>query len=377
MSEYQFYEFTAVDGPISDEGLRYATSCSSRAEVSRVRWRNTYSFGDFKGSVDTLLKYYDAHFYIANWGTVRFGLAFPSGVLSREALEPYLWGRQRNEERTLTFKETGERCMVWWDRHVDGGWGWTEGDGVLDQLVGIREELLQGDFRSLFLGWLTDFHPAEWQDSKAGKVLMPPIPTGLKRLSSAQAALIKQFPVDPDALAVAAEFSPANQADRIPMSAVLERLSTQEMRALLGRVAEGGGSRVVAELNRLTFPPKQPSAVQSRMCGDFATTIIEAQSIRKKAEAEAAAAARRLAKERRRKHLASVMLRADLVWSGLAPLMDQKIASAYDQVAAQLHELRDAYLQAGDTSEFTRRIGEFRNRYSNRPAMMRRIEKLL
>ena len=37
MSEYQYYEFAAIDGPISDEGLRYARGCSSRAEVSRVR----------------------------------------------------------------------------------------------------------------------------------------------------------------------------------------------------------------------------------------------------------------------------------------------------------------------------------------------------
>ena len=55
MSEYQYYEFSAIDGPISDEGLRYARGCSSRANVSRVRWQNTYTFGDFRGSVDTLL----------------------------------------------------------------------------------------------------------------------------------------------------------------------------------------------------------------------------------------------------------------------------------------------------------------------------------
>ena len=57
MSEYQYYEFAAIDGPISDEGLRYARGCSSRANVSRVRWQNTYTFGDFHGSVDTLLNH--------------------------------------------------------------------------------------------------------------------------------------------------------------------------------------------------------------------------------------------------------------------------------------------------------------------------------
>src|SRR5512141_803713 len=79
MSEYPYYEVAAIDGPISGEGFRYSRACSSRANVSRVRWQNTYDFGDFHGSVDTLLKYYDAHFYIANWGTVRLGLAFPQG----------------------------------------------------------------------------------------------------------------------------------------------------------------------------------------------------------------------------------------------------------------------------------------------------------
>ncbi len=54
MSEYQYYEFLATDGPISDKGMRYAETCSSRAQVSRHRWQNTYHFGDFHGNVDKL-----------------------------------------------------------------------------------------------------------------------------------------------------------------------------------------------------------------------------------------------------------------------------------------------------------------------------------
>ena len=64
------------------------------------------------------------------------------------------------------------------------------------------------------------------------------------------------------------------------------------------------------------------------------------------------------------------------MWSGLDPLMDQKIASAYDQAATQLQELRDAYAQAGDIGSFEQKLRGFRLRYSNRPAMLRRIEKL-
>lgn len=375
MSEYQYYEFAAIDGPISDEGLRYARGCSSRANVSRVRWQNTYHFGNFHGSVDTLLTYYDAHFYIANWGTVSLGLAFPKGVITPEALQPYLRGGEHYED-TLTTKEIGGRCIVWWGRNEEGGWCETGGEGLIDELIGVREELMRGDCRALFLGWLADFDPDEWRDPGDGAVVMPPIPAGLDRLSPALAALIEQFPVDRDALAVAAGLSPASTADRIPIDAALERLSVSEMRALLARVAEGGGAGVMTELNRLTYPQVKIPVGQAMSCVDFAAKVIETREARQKKETEAAAAKRRREADLRRQHLASVMRRADTIWLGFDPLMGQKVTLAYDQVAAQLQELRDAYAQAGDVGGFQQKLAEFRSRYSNRPAMLRRIEKL-
>src|SRR6266481_3257946 len=330
MSEYQYYEFAAIDGPISDEGLRYARGCSSRANVSRVRWQNTYTFGDFHGSVDTLLKYYDAHCYIANWGTVRLGLAFPKGSIAPEAIEPYLRGGERYED-TLTVKEIGNRCIVWWERNEEGGGEWTEGEGLIDELIGVREELMRGDYRALFLGWLAGFNPDEWREPEDGAVVMPPIPAGLDDLSPALAALIEHFPVDCDALAEAAGLSQASTPDRISIAAVLETLSVSEMRALLARVAEGGGSGVMTELNRLTYPRVQIPAGQAMTCTDFAAKTIETREGRRKKEAEAAAAKRQREAEMRKQHLASIMQRAGSIWSRLDPLMDQKIASAYGQ----------------------------------------------
>lgn len=374
MSEYQYYEFATIDGPISDEGLRYARGCSSRAEVSRVRWQNTYTFGDFHGSVDTLLKYYDAHFYIANWGTVRLALAFPKGSITAEVIRPYLWGGKQYED-TLTFKKVGDRSIISWERNEEGGWGWTEGEGLLDQLIGIREELMRGDHRALFLGWLADFHLEDRRNPKDNAKVMPPISTGLDRLSPELGELIKHFPVDRDALAVAAGLSQASTPDRVPMTAVLESLSAPEMRALLARVAEGGGTGAMSELNRLTYPPAQPQAGRTIECTEFSAKTIAAQERRQTNEAEAAAAKRQRKAELRKQHLATVMQRAAAIWSGLDPLMDQKIASAYDLVAAQLLELRDACAQAGEAGGFGQKLAEFRRRYSNRPAMLRRIEK--
>ncbi len=375
MSEYQYDEFVAVDGPISDEGLRYARGCSSRAEVSRFRWHNVYHFGDFHGKEETLLKDYDAHFYIANWGTVRLGLAFPEGSLPREAIQPYLRGGKRYED-TLTLQEIGKRWIVWWERNEEDGWEWTEGAGVIDQLIGVREELLRGDYRALFLGWLADFNPDEWANPKDKTVLLPPIPGGLDRLSPAQAALIEQFPVDRDALAVAASFSQPSTLEPIPIATTIQRLPVTEMQTLLERVAGGEGLRVMSELNRLTNPAPAVGVVPALSCAGFAVKVAEARESRRKQAAKAEAARRKREADARRQRLASVMERADTIWAALDPLMDQKVTAAYDQVAAQLQELRDAHEQAGEGMRFRQKLTVFRERYARRPAMMRRIEKL-
>jgi hypothetical protein len=375
VSEYQYYEFAAIDGPISDEGMRYARGCSTRASVSRMRWQNTYTFGDFHGSVDTLLKYYDAHFYIANWGSVRLGLAFPKGALPTKAIQPYL-RKGRQYENTLTVEETGDRCIVWWESNQEEGWGWTDGEGLMDELMGIREELMRGDYRALFLGWLADFHPEEYGNAKDGKAVMPPVPAGLDHLSPALEALIEHFPVDHDALAVAAGQSQASTPDRIPIASVLEGLTVPEMRALLTRVADGGGPGVMNELNRRTHPRVQTPADLTIKCGDFAAKTLKTREVSRKKKAEAAAVKRQREAEQRRQHLASIMQRTDAIWSGLDSLMDQKIGSAYDQAASRLEELRDAYVQAGDTGGFEQKLAAFRFRYSNRPAMLRRLKEL-
>ena len=40
MSEYQYYEFVALDRPLDERQLRDARAVSSRAEVSATRWVN-------------------------------------------------------------------------------------------------------------------------------------------------------------------------------------------------------------------------------------------------------------------------------------------------------------------------------------------------
>ena len=78
MSEYQYYEFRAIDRPLHEEEMDELRRLSTRAEITPTSFTNTYHWGDFKGNPFTLMdRYFDAFVYVANWGTHKFMFRLP------------------------------------------------------------------------------------------------------------------------------------------------------------------------------------------------------------------------------------------------------------------------------------------------------------
>ena len=94
MSEYQYYEFLAIDRSLSAKDLEELRAQSTRAQITTVSFINEYHFGDFKGNPDPLMKrYFDAHVYLANWGHCHLSLRVPRWISkSPPRMEPKtLW----------------------------------------------------------------------------------------------------------------------------------------------------------------------------------------------------------------------------------------------------------------------------------------------
>lgn len=69
MSEYQYYEFQALDPPLSREEMQTPRGFSSRAQITPTSFVNEYSFGSFKGNeVEWMAKYFDAFLSVATLG---------------------------------------------------------------------------------------------------------------------------------------------------------------------------------------------------------------------------------------------------------------------------------------------------------------------
>ena len=69
MSEYQYYEFLALDRPLTDKQRAELRSLSTRAEITATRFVNEYHWGDLKGDPQKMAeRYFDAFLHLANWG---------------------------------------------------------------------------------------------------------------------------------------------------------------------------------------------------------------------------------------------------------------------------------------------------------------------
>src|SRR5258706_535606 len=60
MSEYQYYEFRAIDKPLDKKQMEELRALSTRAEITPTSFSNEYSYGDFRGDPNKLMeKYFD------------------------------------------------------------------------------------------------------------------------------------------------------------------------------------------------------------------------------------------------------------------------------------------------------------------------------
>src|SRR4051812_24842934 len=114
MSEYQYYEFQAVDRPLDDRAMAALRAITTRATITPTSLVNVYHFGDFKGNPDRLMEqYFDAHLYVANWGSRRLMLRLPARSFPLASAKPYsvpdiLEARASKEHVILDFSSGSE-----------------------------------------------------------------------------------------------------------------------------------------------------------------------------------------------------------------------------------------------------------------------------
>jgi hypothetical protein len=364
MSEYQYYEWQTIDRPLTPEEQAAVNKLSSHIAVTSSTAVVTYSWGDFKHDPKQVLaRYFDAFLYLANWGSKRLAFRFPQGLLDRQTIEPYLW------KYCLELETVGECLILDISLREEGGGEWIEGEGWLSSLSRLRDDLLEGDYRALYLAWL---RAAELQGADDAE-LEPPVPPGLGELSAPLASFVELFELNEHLLHAAAEASPQRQqAPDIPPEEAIARLSPAERDAFLVRLARGETHLSLAlnrRLQELAGAPRPAVAAEPRRTwGELRTT---ADRRRREAQRRAAAAA----EAKRIAELQAFAAHETEAWRDVLALIEEKKAASYDKALALLVKLRDLAVYQDRLPDFQTQVAGLQERYANRPALRERLQR--
>ena len=377
MSEYQYYEWQAVDRVLTAEEQAAVHRLSSHIEVSSSRAVVTYNWGDFKHDPEeVLLKYFDAHLYLANWGSLRLMFRFPKGLLDQAGIEPYCL------HEYISFVTIGNYQVLDLDFNPEDGGDWMEVDASLSDFIRLRADLLDGDYRLLYLAWLKamtfygipddDKYDEENPDSPANDT-EPPVPPGLKKLSPALQSFVQVFGIDPFLAWAAAESSPdPKKALVVDYASLVGRLARAECDEFLTRLAEGEAGLALTLRKRLAAflpQPEQLQAAPPRTIRQLLRRADQLKEAEKQRQAEAA----------RQRHIAemkALAAREEQTWSKVEDLLDngRKNAAVYDEATGLLEKLQQVSEFQDTRDRFQQRLHRLAEKYSTRPALMERWE---
>ena len=304
-------------------------------------------------------------------------IRIPKRMMDRSRVEEFI-----REVEEVELLESGENLIV--DIQFYGeesGYDYLDesGDGRLDSLAPLRNDLLAGDLRLFYLLWLTAVErDILWDEAREPLPSVAPLHDPLE-------AFAEFFGLDPDLVQAAAE-SPGNadgegSLDTVPRK-VVESVPEDEKVALLLRLADGD-PHVAAEVRNTIrvgrYKAQSHSGVKRRTVAE-----IRKRTLAVRQEREAAAARRReeerLRKAReaerlRRERLDFVRRRGAQVWDDVESDIERKNASSYDRAVSLLADLQALAEETGREAAFSRRVWSIRDRHRGKQAFLRRLRE--
>jgi len=381
MSEFQYYEFQALDRALTAGEQAELRRFSSRAKIHSRSFTNEYHWGNFKGNpVEWMKRYFDAHLYLSNFGCRSLHLRLPITLADRETVRPY------EVDDGLKVHATDSHLIFSLHNNEEPGRDYDEFDEdpscVMSMLLPVRDLLARGDQRPLYLAWLVGVQNGLLDDD----VLEPPVPPGLKQMTGVLQDLADFLWLDPELVEVAAQCSGEvneTNADQL-IQPWIAGLASEEKDRWLYRFLSEEGPAAALEFRR-AFTTSVKAAVANPATGGLRTVgelLSEAEALReerreaaKRKAAEEKAAREKKAHEARQVHLRSLVGRESKIWQSVIVLTDSSSQKSYDLAIHELTDLRDLALLTGETAAFFIKLAELRELRRRKPSLIARLDK--
>ncbi len=162
--------------------------------------------------------------------------AFQKKLLDPRDIEPYLDG----EFITLETRDNYHLLELKFnDDAGDSDLEYVNSDQMLNSLTTLREQIIQGDYRALYVVWLLSITQME-DDPETDEILEPPVPQGLNKLDIGLRTLLEFFGIDSHLVSAAtgSTHSAESTPPPDPASAIPSR-TREEMESHLTAIVNG------------------------------------------------------------------------------------------------------------------------------------------
>ena len=349
MSELQIVKFRAIDRPLSDKQLEFMDRQSSRAEFTKWDFEVEYHYSSFRGDVDGMLRNgYDVFLTYSNYGNREIRMRLPSGLpFSKSVWSKYI----STEGFKWTADNTGTAGILTVSPYLEDAYDavW-EFDDYLDATAKLREMLVAGDLRALYVLWLCSAMSSTHEEVP---VLEPPVPHGLSALSGESADLIAFFEGDPLLVGAAAVGIPAYNAQGAQGDSVkawLKSITDSRRTEIVQRMLSEDPVALKAELlSEIRDSQKTPSWPVEPPTRTVAQLLQMCETLRQKEDEkekkQAAAKAKRdadKAEKQRQARMIEMQSAPDSWLKKASELVEKRGTDNYRQAASILADLRDA-----------------------------------
>jgi hypothetical protein len=364
VSSYQYYEFQAIDRLLTEDEQHAVARLSSRVEPHPRQAVFVYHWSSFPADPrEILLKYFDALFYTSSWGSRQLMFRFPRAAVDVASAMAYC--QPLIVEETISFSTEAAYILLNIEFHEEGGSDWMEEPGSLSAMLNLRDDIVRGDYRVLYLAWLKALEVEDLLRS----VLEPPLPPGLKALSPALHTFVDFLGIDETLIQVAAEASGEPQAPPADwLRGAVARLADEERNAFLLRLARGE-AHLSAALNqrlRALAPWSGTEPPPRRTVGKLLRAAKDQRERQHRQQVEEAEA-------KRIQELQALAEREPQAWAEVDALIQQMNARAYDGAVQLLVRLRDLAEYQGQETAFQQRLDAIHEQYSRRSALLHRL----
>ena len=377
MSEYQYYEFLAIDRPLTEMEVGELRTLSTRATITPVSFTNEYHWGDFKGDPEKLMqRYFDAHVYVANWMTAIFMLRLPIEALPDETVKamtvPYM----------LDIKHTKTHWIVTWRLEESENYdrfGMENGRGWMARLAPVRDELLRGDLRSLYIGWL----PAVAGEMIDDDEMEPLCVSELGNLTASQQALAEFLEVDPDLLAGAGMGGPSAPKAEISLQEMdkwIDALPREEVNSILKQLLEGKGQQAERSIrNRFASWRRGlqtgDTDAPRRTVGKLRQNAEKARLIRMEEQKRDRNQREIKGREKRKAYLKNLSSDFPKAWALVKEPVERGSGRGYDEACRALGDIAEAYYLFATKKQFQKELKRFMAGHLRRKALIQRLVK--